>query len=46
MKNALIYAGVLLAFLLMVTDTYWFTWALILFAVGAGTAEWSKRFKS
>ncbi len=45
MKNALIYGAVLAAFLLMVTDPFLFTWFLIIFAVGAGTAEWSKRFR-
>jgi hypothetical protein len=45
MKNALITIGVLMGFLLMVTDTYLFTWGLIIFACIAGTAEWSKRFR-
>ena len=45
MKNALIALGVLMAFLLMATDPYYITWALIIFAVIAGTAEWSRRFR-
>ena len=45
MKNVLIYGGILLLFLLMVTDPYLLTWGLIIFAVLAGTAEWSKRFR-
>lgn len=45
MKNVLIIAGVLGAFLLMVTDPYLITWGLIIFACAAGTAEWSRRFR-
>lgn len=45
MKNALIVIGTLVAFGLMVTDPYLITWGLIIFAVVAGTAEWSKRFR-
>lgn len=43
--NIIITIGVLLAFLLMLTDPYLFTWGLIIFACVAGTAEWSKRFR-
>lgn len=45
MKNALVTAGVLLAFLFMLTDYWLMTTLVLIFAVVAGTAEWSKRFK-
>lgn len=45
MKDMLIGVAVLLGFLFMVTDYWLMTWLLLLFAVVAGTAEWSKRFR-
>lgn len=45
MKDILIGAGVVLAFLFMVTDYWLMTTLLLIFAVVAGTAEWSKRFR-
>jgi hypothetical protein len=44
-KTAAIYIGILAMFALMVTDPYLITWGLIIFAVIAGTASWSKRFR-
>lgn len=45
MKDTLVVIGGLALFALMVTDPYLITWGLIIFAVVAGTAEWSKRFR-
>lgn len=45
MKETLIGVGVLLAFLFMLTDYWLMTTLVLIFAVVAGTAEWSKRFR-
>lgn len=46
MKEKLAVVGILALYALMVTDPYLITWGLIIFAVVAGTMEWSKRFRS
>lgn len=44
-KEMAVLFGTLAAFATMLVDPYLMTWGLIIFAVCAGTAEWSRRFR-
>lgn len=45
MRNAPVYAVVLMAFALMVLAPGFITWIILGLAIGLAVPEWSKRFK-